>query len=97
MPEQWVDVHWDADAGDRDAHFGRIIVILANRPGSLAALTAVIGRGHGNISNLKITDRTQDFFEMEIDIEVSDVDQLTDIVIGLRADSAVGSVERARG
>ncbi len=97
MPEQWVDVQWEAGAEGENNHVGRLVVILANRPGSLAALTAVIGRDHGNISNLKITDRSQEFFEMQIDIEVSDVGHLTNIIAGLRADPSVGSVERARG
>lgn len=96
MPEQWVDVQWEVGAEDTDSHVSRINVILANRPGSLAAMTAVIGRYHGNISNLKITDRSEDFFEMQIDIEVTDVQHLTNIIAGLRADSAVGSVERAQ-
>ena len=97
MPEQWVDVQWDVGAETASNHVGRITVILANRPGSLAALTAVIGRDRGNISNLKITDRSEDFFEMEIDIEVNDVKHLTDIIAGLRADPAISSVERAGG
>lgn len=97
MPEQWVDVHWDGEAEGVAFHVGRITVILANRPGSLAALTTVIGREHGNISNLKISHRSEEFFEMQIDIEVSDVRHLTNIVASLRADPAVGSVERARG
>lgn len=96
MPEQWVDVQWEVGAEETVDHVGRINVILANRPGSLAALTAVIGRYDGNITNLKIVDRSADFFEMEIDIEVNDVQHLTNIVAGLRADPAVGSVERTR-
>ena len=96
MPEQWVDVQWEVGAEDTGNHVSRINVILANRPGSLAAMTAVIGRYQGNISNLKITDRSEDFFEMQIDIEVNDVQHLTNIIAGLRADSAVGSVERAQ-
>ena len=96
MPEQWVDVQWEVGAEDASIHVSRINVILANRPGCLAAMTAVIGRYQGNISNLKITDRSKDFFEMQIDIEVNDVQHLTNIIAGLRADSAVGSVERTQ-
>jgi GTP pyrophosphokinase len=96
-PEQWVDVHWEANAEEEGGHIGRLLVTLANRPGSLAALTGVIGRGQGNITNLKINERAVDFFEMQIDVEVSSVDHLTDIIAGLRADPAVGQVERERG
>jgi GTP pyrophosphokinase len=97
VPEQWVDVHWDANAEGEGGHIGRLLVTLANHPGSLAALTGVIGRGKGNITNLKINDRTADFFEMQIDVEVKGVVHLTDIIASLRADPAVGQVEHEHG
>ncbi|MEC9152673.1 MAG: bifunctional (p)ppGpp synthetase/guanosine-3',5'-bis(diphosphate) 3'-pyrophosphohydrolase [Pseudomonadota bacterium] len=96
MPEQWVDVQWEVGAEDISKHVSRINVVLANRPGSLAALTAVIGQYEGNISNLKINDRSEDFFEMQIDIQVNDVQHLTNIIAGLRVDSAIASVERTQ-
>jgi len=69
--------------------------VIANEPGSLAVLTAVIGKAGGNISNLKFTNRGEDFFEMLIDIEVVDVRMLNDIMAGLRATTAINSVDRA--
>ncbi|MHA1536634.1 MAG: ACT domain-containing protein, partial [Alphaproteobacteria bacterium] len=57
----------------------------------------VIGRNDGNISNLKITSRSEDFFEMSVDIEVRDVKHLTDIIAALRANPLINSVQRARG
>ena len=48
-------------------------VTIANEPGSLGTLTTVIGKNGGNITNLKITNRSIDFFEILIDIEVKDV------------------------
>jgi GTP pyrophosphokinase len=62
-----------------------------------AALSTIIGKNLGNISNLKITSRSTDFFEMLIDVEVSDVKHLTNIIAALRATSVIASVERARG
>jgi GTP pyrophosphokinase len=72
-------------------------VIIANVPGSLGSLTTVIGKNRGNITNLKFTNRSQDFFEMLIDIEVADVTRLTNIIAALRATPIITSVERARG
>jgi len=57
----------------------------------------VIGKQGGNISNLKITNRSSDFFEIMIDIEVADVRHLTTIIAALRATPVINSVERARG
>src|SRR5246127_4061139 len=96
-PERWLDVAWK-DAGDAEhAHVGRIAVTLGNEPGSLGSLTTVIGKNGGNISNLKITNRSIDFFEILVDIEVQDVRHLTNIIAALRATPAINSVDRARG
>jgi len=94
-PERWLDVAW---SNDEDAnHVGRLNVTIANEPGNLGSLTTVIGKQGGNISNLKITNRSTDFFEIMIDIEVADVKHLTTIIAALRATPVINSVERARG
>jgi GTP pyrophosphokinase len=95
-PDRWLDLAWDADK-DKDVHIGRINLVVANEPGSLGALSTVIARNFGNISNLKIAKRSKDFFEMTIDIEVRGVKHLTNIIAALRATPAINSVERARG
>jgi GTP pyrophosphokinase len=94
-PERWLDVAWSND--DDSIHVGRLNVTIANEPGNLGSLTTVIGKQGGNISNLKITNRSSDFFEIMIDIEVADVKHLTTIIAALRATPVINSVERARG
>jgi guanosine-3',5'-bis(diphosphate) 3'-pyrophosphohydrolase len=94
-PERWLDVAWTSK-GDDAAHVGRINVTLGNEPGSLGSLTTVIGKLHGNITNLKITNRSVDFFEILVDIEVTDLKHLTNIIAALRATPVINSVERAR-
>ena len=96
MPERWLDVSWDVDDETGAMHVGRIHVVVANEPGSLAAVSTVIGRDGGNISNLKIVHRSIDFFEILIDVEVTDLKQMTNIMAALRATRVVNSVERAR-
>jgi GTP pyrophosphokinase len=95
-PERWLDVSWTGGDGEA-AHVGRIHVTLGNEPGSLGSLTTVIGKHGGNISNLKITNRSTDFFEILVDIEVQDLKHLTNIIAALRATPVINSVERARG
>jgi guanosine-3',5'-bis(diphosphate) 3'-pyrophosphohydrolase len=94
-PERWIDLAWDVDR-DKDVHIGRINLVVANEPGSLGALSTVIARNFGNISNLKIVNRSKEFFEMIVDIEVRGVKHLTNIIAALRATAAINSVERAR-
>ena len=95
-PERWVDLSWDVD-DSVDQRIGRLHVIVANEPGSLGGLSTIIGKNNGNISNLKITNRSVDFFEMLIDVEVTSVKHLTNIIAALRAMPVITSVERARG
>jgi len=94
QPERWLDLAWDE--ADREAHVGRIDLVVTNEPGALGAVSTVIAKNMGNITNLKITNRTTDFFEMIIDIEVRDVKHLTNVIAALRATPAINSVERAR-
>ena len=96
-PERWIDVGWDSvSEGGGGLYTGRLKVTVANQPGSLSSLSTVIARHQGNISNLRIVNRSMDFFDMVIDVEVSDVKHLADITAALRATPAINAVERAR-
>jgi GTP pyrophosphokinase len=96
-PERWIDVGWSDDKDKTESMVGRLNVVIINRPNSFGAVTTVIGKNSGNITNMKITNRTPEFFDFIIDIEVRDVAHLTNIIAALRASSAVNSVERAKG
>ncbi len=95
-PERWLDVSWDTDPNNPETHVGRLSVVMANEPGSLGSMSTVIAKNLGNINNLKITNRSLDFFEMLVDVEVNDVKHLTNIIAALRATAAISTVERAR-
>jgi GTP pyrophosphokinase len=96
QPERWLDVGWDND-GEPEHFVGRLGLTVAHESGALSAITSVIAKNHGNITNLRFVSRTQDFFEMLIDIDVVDVKHLTNIIAALRATPVVNTVERARG
>ena len=96
-PERWIDVSWEIESDEPASHVGRIHLTVLNEPGTLGSLTTVIARNDGNIANLKITNRTSQFFDMLIDIEVRDVKHLTNIIAALRATPAVNTVDRAYG
>ena len=97
MPDQWLDVSWEVNSELAEFHVGRIHVSCLNAPGSLGNLSTLIAKNEGNISNLKITNRSPDFFDIMLDIEVRDVRHLVNIIAALRATPVINSVERARG
>ncbi len=96
-PERWLDVSWEAASDAKARHVGRVRVTVINEPGSLSSLAGVIAKDHGNISNLKMLNRGDDYFDMLIDVEVSDVKHLSHIMSALRATPAISFVERAHG
>jgi GTP pyrophosphokinase len=95
-PERWLDVAWTVSGDSPETHVGRVHVVVVNEPGTLGTMTTLIGRNNGNISNLKITNRSADFFDMVLDLEVRDIRHLSNIIAALRASPCVSSVERAR-
>lgn len=97
-PERWIDVGWDDGHGrSGDVQVGRLNVVLVNQPNSFGTLTTLIGKNGGNITNLKILNRSTEFFDLYVDVEVSNVGHLTTIIAALRASRAINSVERTKG
>ncbi len=96
-PERWLDIAWDDGPNAPENSVGRIAATIVNEPGSLGTVTTVIGKNGGNITNLRVTHRAIDFWQMLIDIEVRDIRHLSNIVAALRATKPVNTVDRVRG
>ena len=95
-PERWLDVSWEEDASN-ERRVGRVEIVVTNEPGTLGELSMLIAKNDGNINNLKITNRSLDFFDISLDIEVHDIKHLRNIIATLRASPVIKKVERARG
>lgn len=96
-PERWLDVSWGDSKDAPESQVGRLSMTIANETGALGTVSTVIGRNGGNITNLKITSRSLDFWDMTMDIFVKDTKHLNNVMAALRATPCVVSVERARG
>ncbi len=96
-PERWLDVSWGDESETPEAHVGRLKMTFHNEPGALASISTVIAKNGGNIMNLKITNRSVDFWDIIIDIYVTDNKHLNNLIAALRATPVISSVERARG
>ena len=96
-PERWMDLSWNQDQDETESRVGRISIVTANETDSLGAVTTIIAKNQGNIINLRFNNRSEEFFELAVDVEVRDVKHLTNIIAALRATPVVNSVERTRG
>ncbi|MDB5511285.1 MAG: bifunctional (p)ppGpp synthetase/guanosine-3,5-bis(diphosphate) 3-pyrophosphohydrolase [Enterovirga sp.] len=93
-PESWIDVRWDIEPGEERRFPSRLALQSINEPGSLAQIAQVIADHDGNIENVSMKRRTEDFTEVTIDLSVFDLKHLNAIVSELRAKPAVNRVER---
>jgi GTP pyrophosphokinase len=96
-PDRWIDVRWDLDSGSTQRFPARIKLQSINEPGSLAQITQVIADHDGNIDNVSMKRRTQDFTDMTIDLTVWDLKHLNAIIAELRAKRVVSRVDRMNG
>ena len=93
-PERWLDISWGKN-DDNETHVGRLKVMLSNEPGSLGEISNIMARHNTNISNLNIVYRTVSYFELIIDVDVKDVEQLNAIIASLKSCKAVSYVARS--
>ena len=75
---------------------GRINITITNKRGSLNTLTQIIADLGGNITNFLINQRSTDFFQLSLDIEVNNAKHLNEIITGLRTNLSVYEVTRAK-
>lgn len=95
-PDRWIDVRWDFEA-EPQRYPARIKLQSINEPGSLAQITQVIADHEGNIDNVTMKRRTQDFTDVTIDLGVWDLKHLNAIIAELRAKRTVSRVDRITG
>lgn len=92
-PDRIIDLSWDSDSSNIP-YICRLKAILLNEPGSLAVLTSEVARDNANITNIRVTTRNQDFFELTFDVQVTGLDHLNNIIHSLQSKEGIHSVER---
>lgn len=93
--DRWVDLHWHS--GTHPAIYGaQLELTIGNDAGVLGRICTLIGEKKANISNLEFLDRKPDYFRLNVQVELRDVEQLHSLMLMLEAESDVASVERYR-
>ena len=97
QPERWLDVRWDLDAGLKELFPAQLVVSAVNEPGTLGMIATVIGDTGANIDHIEFRNRSADFTDIVLDLEVNDLKHLTAITSMLKSKSVVSKVERVNG
>jgi GTP pyrophosphokinase len=93
-PERTLDLSWEDSLPQDEKHVGRLKITFLNKPGSLASMSTAISKQAGNISNIKVTHRSVDFWDLLVDVEVKSAEHINMIIASLRSLSIINSVER---
>lgn len=93
-PERWIDMRWDLDEANKTRFMARVHVNALNEPGTLATVAQAIGTADVNIRTLSMVRVAPDFTEMEFDLEVWDLRQLSNILAQLKDLSCISTVKR---
>ena len=93
----WRDLQWTPEAERNTVTQSRLTATIRNAPGVLGEACTGIGEAGGNIVNLRMHRRQEDYFDVDFEIEVKDARHLTHIAAALRANPSIETVERARG
>ena len=91
----WIDVRWDI-AGREDRPYKVVISMLVqNKPGALAQISAAIAAAEANIHNLVMRIVSPDFHKNIFELEVRDLVQLTEVLSALKLTHGLSQVRRA--
>jgi guanosine-3',5'-bis(diphosphate) 3'-pyrophosphohydrolase len=93
----WRDLHWTPEAERNTVSRTRLRATIRNAPGVLGEACLTIGEAGGNIFNLRMQYRQDDYFDVDFEIDVRDARHATNIVAALRANPLIETVDRARG
>lgn len=93
--ERWIDLTWTKGRSET-VNKVTIEVTMANYSGVLGRICTLISEQNSNIVDMHFSDRKQDFYRIAIDIEVRDVEHLSNIVTAVEADSDVAQVLQSR-
>lgn len=99
-PERFLEIDWDYDILNRGdtgrTYIGRVRIVGENNKDILTSITSCVSQYEGNIVNLKIVNRHLDFVEILLDVEISDLQHLTSLILGMQIAKGVLHVERSQ-
>ena len=91
--DRWLDLQWRDREADATA-FARINATVRNGLGVLSEIAGIIARYGVSIANIRIHNRSKEFVDFILDVEVKDARQLTQMLAGVRASANVLDAER---
>ena len=94
FPELWYELTWDNKKAGKFSQLSKLSIILQNKIGSLHRITACIKKANVNIVDLNITKRSEDFFNIDVNLEVNDLKNLDELMLSLKLEETIYKIKR---
>ncbi|MEX6634486.1 RelA/SpoT family protein [Hyphococcus lacteus] len=91
--ERWLDLQWLKREAEATA-FARFRVTTRNGLGVLSEIAGIVARYGVSIANIRIQNRSKEFVDFIMDVEVKDTRQFTQMLAGVRACVSVIDADR---
>ena len=91
---RWLDLKWRDQEDASTTAFTQILVTVRNGLGVLSEVAGVIARYGVSIANIRLQNRSKEFIDFLMDVEVKDARQLAQALAGVRAASNVIAADR---
>ncbi len=91
---RWLDLKWRDTDEEHQSAFARLTVTVQNGVGVLSEIAGTIARYGISIASMRLQNRSKEFIDVVMDVEVYDARQLAHALAGLRAAPTVLSAER---
>jgi GTP pyrophosphokinase len=90
-----IDLSWSRNAFENETKYiAKVNIVAEYEPGNLSKIAEVVENRCGNIVSLRISEKFENFVQLHLEIEVSDIAQLTMIIASIRSMVFVNEVTR---
>ncbi len=91
---RWLDLKWRKNDDEQHTAFARLNVTVQNGVGVLSEIAGIIARYGISIASMRLQNRSREFIDIVMDVEVKDAKQLAQALAGVRAAPTVLAAER---
>lgn len=92
-PEKLFELSWDDYNAFKDSKFSsKISVLCEHKPSALNEITSILARENATIEDIRVTNKTDEFIEFLITIDVNNIEHLNNIVTDLKSIKMINTV-----
>ncbi len=92
---RWLDLKWREGEEETTSAFARIVITVQNGVGVLSEVAGIIARYGVSIAAIRLQNRSKEFIDLLMDVEVKDAKHLNQALAGVRAAPSVINAERS--